>query len=394
MKLPNIYEGNYSRLIILPVALFIISLIIVLYLSPIKYGIDLRGGTLITLQLTGPLDEIAAKDALSVVGQGSILISKYRNPVGDVAEIEMSTDERIKMIDTNLELFDAKMKETEQVEIDLANLRSQYNTEQKQETADKINQTQADYEKKIDELRAIGKEIEASANSIGVTDKMGEARDAKVLKSEITGISLEAKDKYKSNIMNALAGVTKYSSYSVEEISPTLSNFFIGKVVNMAIISAILAIVVIFLIFRTLVPSLAVISGAVSDITIALGAMGLFGVPLTLSSFAALMMLVGLSLDTDMMLTIKTIKRGEGTAKERAYSAFSTGIAMTSTTLAGFGALFILGVITRIPAYYQIGFVGVAGLIGDLIATWCSNGVLVLWYLEGKLPKFLGKPNK
>jgi preprotein translocase subunit SecF len=101
------------------------------------------------------------------------------------------------------------------------------------------------------------------------------------------------------------------------------------------------------------------------------------------------MMLVGLSLDTDMMLTIKTVKRKEGTPRERAYDAFKTGFAMTSTVIVAFVVLLALGMITHIPTYYQIGAVAVAGLFGDLIATWMLNAVLVLWFLEGKYGKFL-----
>jgi len=391
MKLPNIYEGNYNRLIVLPLVLVVISLIIITLVSPIKYGIDLRGGTLITLQLTQSIDEEIVRNVLTNVSQGSVLISKYTNPVGEVVEIEMPTDERIRYIDENLDLFDKKVKEVEDIEITLANLRGEYKTDPKQETADKIKQSEADFEKGIGELIIIGKNIETSANSISVTKNLSDSRDAKALKNEATEISLDAKDKYKSNIMNALSGVAKYSTYSIEEISPTLSKFFIDKVINIALISVLLAFVVIFFIFRQPIPCIIVASGAAADIVMCMGAMGLFGIPLTLSSFAALMMMAGLSLDTDMMLTIKVFKRTEGTARERAYSAFNTGFAMTSTTFAGFGMLFLLGLFTHISAYYQIGAIGVIGLIGDLIMTWGFNAVLALWYAEGKFPKIFKK---
>ena len=392
MALPNIYEGNYSRLIVLPLALVVISLIIILFLSPIKYGIDLKGGTLITLQLTQAVDETAIKAALEGVGQGSgsISIKRYANPLGEVAEIEMATDERIKSIDDNLDLFDSKMKEVETVEIELANLKGQAASGEP-DTADKIKQAEADYEKKTSELIAIGKSIESSASQIGITDTLSSSTDAKILKNEVMAMSLKAKDKYKSNIMASLSGAAEYSTYSIEEISPSLSKVFIEKVVNMALFSIVLAFIVIMLIFRQPLPCFIVLSGATADIIMSMGAMGALGIPLTLSSFAALMMMAGLSLDTDMMLTIKVLKRTEGNPRDRAYDAFKTGFAMTSTVLAGFGMLFVLGMITHITAYYQIGAIGLIGLIGDLIMTWGFNGPLALWYAEGKFPKIFGK---
>ena len=392
MALPNIYEGNYSRLIVLPLALVAISLIIILFLSPIKYGIDLRGGTLITLQLTQAVDETAIKGALAGVdqGSGSVSIKRYANPMGEVAEIEMATDERVKSIDDNMDLFDNKVKEVEIVEIELANLKSP-TASGGADTADKLRQAEADYEKKTSELIAIGKSIESSANQIGVTDTLSSSTDAKILKNEVMAISLEAKDKYKSNIMDSLSGAARYSTYSIEEISPSLSKVFIEKVVNMALFSIVLAFIVIMLIFRQPLPCLIVLSGATADIVMSMGAMGALGIPLTLSSFAALMMMAGLSLDTDMMLTIKVLKRTESNPRDRAYDAFRTGFAMTSTVLAGFGMLFVLGMITHITAYYQIGAIGLIGLIGDLIMTWGFNGPLALWYAEGKFPKIFGK---
>jgi len=392
LALPNIYEGNYSRLIVLPLALVVISLIIILFLSPIKYGIDLKGGTLITLQLTQAVDETAIKAALEGVGQGSgsISIKRYANPLGEVAEIEMATDERIKSIDDNLDLFDSKMKEVETVEIELANLKGQAASGEP-DTADKIKQAEADYEKKTSELIAIGKSIESSASQIGITDTLSSSTDAKILKNEVMAMSLKAKDKYKSNIMASLSGAAEYSTYSIEEISPSLSKVFIEKVVNMALFSIVLAFIVIMLIFRQPLPCFIVLSGATADIIMSMGAMGALGIPLTLSSFAALMMMAGLSLDTDMMLTIKVLKRTEGNPRDRAYDAFKTGFAMTSTVLAGFGMLFVLGMITHITAYYQIGAIGLIGLIGDLIMTWGFNGPLALWYAEGKFPKIFGK---
>jgi hypothetical protein len=39
---------------------------------------------------------------------------------------------------------------------------------------------------------------------------------------------------------------------------------------------------------------------------------------------------------------------------------------------------------TNIPTYYEISAVALAGLFGDLLATWGINAVILLKYLEKK----------
>ena len=136
-------------------------------------------------------------------------------------------------------------------------------------------------------------------------------------------------DSYSARLSSTLSSYVKYESASFNEVSASLSAKFIDKAFMVVVYSTILVCVVVFIIFRTFVPSLAVLTGAASDVLIALGAMGLFGIPLTLASFAALIMLVGFSLDTDVLLTMRVIKRKEGTPRERAYDTMKTGMTMS-----------------------------------------------------------------
>jgi preprotein translocase subunit SecF len=110
--------------------------------------------------------------------------------------------------------------------------------------------------------------------------------------------------------------------------------------------------------------------------------MGLFGIPLTLASFAALLMLVGFSLDTDVLLTMRVIKRKEKDPRSRAYEAMKTGMTMSMALFVSFACLFVLASITHINTYYEISSVALVGLVGDMIATWLLNAILVLNYAE------------
>ncbi|HQT44838.1 MAG TPA: hypothetical protein PLO51_02580, partial [Candidatus Micrarchaeota archaeon] len=189
---------------------------------------------------------------------------------------------------------------------------------------------------------------------------------------------------YNDRMTNAISSVASYDSISMQSISATLSEKFIEQALTVVIISAIFTAIVVFFIFRTFIPSLAVMVGAASDITIALGAMGLLGIQFTLASFAALMVLIAYSLDTDILLTTRVIKRTEGHAADRAHDAMKTGITMSVTAFIAFAVLFVLSVMTNISTYHEISTVALAGLIGDIFATWGINAVFVLWYAEKK----------
>jgi preprotein translocase subunit SecF len=389
MKLPNIYEGKYSLLIILPVALVLISLI---FAPNIPYGIDLKGGTLITLQLNEKADENAVSNVLQKLGVRDFSLNSYTNPAGNVLEIEMVTHESIKSLETAVGQVDNLSASASDLETTLAQLRTEYAQKPSDDLQKKISDTETSLKDKNAEIRA---QIQSALNiarpiATATTAAFDLPADATIKKMNKAAADLftNAQDEYRNSIIIGVKGAVSVSSYSFEEVSPTLSKFFIEKVIGIAFVSALVAFIIIFFIFRTPLPILVVLSGATGDIMMCLGAMGIFGIPMTLASFSALMMVAGLSLDTDMMLTIKVLKRTEGTPRERAYSAFSTGFAMTTTTLAGFGTLFLLGVVTHIPVYFQIGAVGVIGLIGDLIATWGCNAVLALWFIEGKFERF------
>jgi preprotein translocase subunit SecF len=105
---------------------------------------------------------------------------------------------------------------------------------------------------------------------------------------------------------------------SPNEVTASLSGKFFDTAVMVVLFAILLTTAVVFVIFRSVAPSIAVLTGAAADVIMAMGAMSLFGIPLTLASFSALLMLVGFSLDTDVLLTMRVLKRSEGTAAELA----------------------------------------------------------------------------
>ena len=166
-----------------------------------------------------------------------------------------------------------------------------------------------------------------------------------------------------------------------------LVKFFFSQIQQIMLYSFALGSIVVFLVFRSFVPSFIVIFAAVADVLIALGGMGLFGIPLTLASTAALLMLVGFSLDTDILLTIRVLKRTEGTPSSRAFEAMKTGLMMNTGAITAFGVLALIALWLNVPTYFQIGSVVVMGAVADFATTWCANAVTILWYAERREKK-------
>ena len=201
---------------------------------------------------------------------------------------------------------------------------------------------------------------------------------------EVVSEFTAAQEVYRSEILANIKTVTPVESYSFRQVGPSLSQFFLGKTREILIFSFIAAAIVIFIIFRAVAPSLAVIFGAASDIIITMGAMALFDIPLSLASLAGLLMLIGFSLDTDVMLTMRVLKQGKGTPAQRCFDAFKTGLLMNLAVITGFGVLALAGLYLSIPTYSQLGLVAVIGAVADFFATWGINAVLILNYANKK----------
>jgi preprotein translocase subunit SecF len=136
---------------------------------------------------------------------------------------------------------------------------------------------------------------------------------------------------------------------------------------------------VVFLIFRTFVPSIAVVVSAFSDIVIPLAVMDIVGIPLTLGTVAALLMLIGYSVDSDILLNNHILRR-RGGFYESAYSAMRTGVTMTLTSISAMIVMTLVASFFQIPLMPAIGQVLVVGLTADLMNTYLLNFSLLRWY--------------
>jgi preprotein translocase subunit SecF len=177
----------------------------------------------------------------------------------------------------------------------------------------------------------------------------------------------------------------RYPDASVDYIDETFGATLQGQAVIALLFSFVGMAVVVFIAFRTFIPSVAVVSCAFIDMVGTAAGMNLLGIPLTLPTTAALLMLIGYSVDSDILLTMRVLKR-QGKLEEKLAGAFRTGIIMTSTTLAASLSLWVVAGLGQIEIIRDMAAVLLVGLALDIINTWITNATLLKWYAEKKVP--------
>ncbi len=178
-------------------------------------------------------------------------------------------------------------------------------------------------------------------------------------------------------------GVT-YSGLSLRNLGSSVSSAFFKQALIALIVAFILMSLVVFIAFRTAIPSAAAILSVVVDITIAIGLMSLFNIELTLGSLAALLMLIGYSVDTDILLSTRIIKDRTGNLEEITFGAMKTGLTMSVTSISAF---LVLLFVSSSATLDSIAIVIIFGLLADIPSTWFQNAVILKRYAEKRFKK-------
>jgi preprotein translocase subunit SecF len=169
-------------------------------------------------------------------------------------------------------------------------------------------------------------------------------------------------------------------NYNPQITDSSLGETFFKQTLIALIIAFILMGVVVIVYFRVLVPALAVILSAFSDIFITLAIFNLTGIKLETAGIAAFLMMIGYSVDTDILLCTRMLK-DKGPIMSRVYRAMKTGLTMSLTTII---AILISLIFVQSALVKQIMIILFIGLVIDLMTTWIQNVSIVRLYLGSK----------
>ncbi len=166
---------------------------------------------------------------------------------------------------------------------------------------------------------------------------------------------------------------------SFEFSGALLSESFYKQLIIAIFFAFIFMSVTVFIIFRKIVPSVAIIISAFADIVMTLAVVDFLGMKISSAGIVAFLMLIGYSVDTDILLTNRVLKNHEGSLNARLYRAFKTGMTMTLTSIVVVLVSLIVSnsfsvVLSQIFAVVSI------GLFFDMLNTWVTNVSLLKWY--------------
>ncbi len=342
----DFFGQRYKKYMIIPIILLIPMLFLILVFPGITPGIDLTGGNVIIIRSAIELDK---EQITSVLTESfdlvDLKVSTIASPTGYGAWIEYSKDPL---------------------------------TSQAEELLDKASAS-----------------LDNDTESIAFSNELivllgGEAKEfsnAKLALLDAQDALLLYKEEFYLKLQNALSeklALGQNVEFQRKEISPTIGGASFQGIIQISIIGFILIAIVVFVAFRQLVPSAAIIQAMIFDIIAGLAGMALLNIPLSLTTMPALLLLVGYSVDTDIMLTSRVLKEKSGTAGERATTSMKTGLTMTGTTIAALTAMLIISYFYQIEIIYHISAILLFGLVGDVIATWFMNAPILLWFKEGR----------
>lgn len=242
------------------------------------------------------------------------------------------------------------------------------------------------YEGSIDttQLQAQIKNNFPSNDIIVRTLRSAGAVDGVIVEADIDGTGKAQVDMLIKSIEASLKIDLSKVDYGLEIIGSSLgASFFKESLIALAVAFLFMGLVVLIY-FRTFVPSIAIILAAFSDMVVALAVINLMDIRIGTAGIAAFLMLIGYSVDTDILLTVRVLKRKEGSVMDRVISSLKTGMTMTITAI--ISAIVALAV-TQSEVIRQIMLILLIGLIADIFMTWIQNVGLLRIYVERKAKK-------
>ncbi len=367
MNIPNPYDNpHYKKYLIVPIILIAISLGLIFFGPGIKPGIDFKGGLLITIQSESAIDQAALSSAIENVAGLKPELRFFESPAGTGVEIELP-------LKTSLDQADAYLAKVHSLQEEYDRARIALSQDQGSQSAvDALGRQLLDVASQTVQT-ATGGSLKATDPTAAVTESEQAVADARSL--------------YREALLDAVNSAVKADSVLVREVGSSLSVFFFSKLQNVVLLSLLLLAIIVFIMFRDIGPALAVMIGPLVDIILAAGAMSLLQIPWNLASIAAMLMLLGFSLDSYTMLTVRILKRSEDAPAVRAFEATQTAFLMNAAQVTGFGVLAAVAVVLQVPTYYQIGVVATIGGLADFLTTWFGNAPLLLWMNERKQRK-------
>jgi preprotein translocase subunit SecF len=166
-------------------------------------------------------------------------------------------------------------------------------------------------------------------------------------------------------------------------IEPAISQAYLRGAMWAILFAFIAMFVILLLVFRHKIVGMMLLCVGLNMVW-ALGGLALLQFQFSLASLTGFLLMIGFSVDTNILLTTHVLKRVGGEPRERMATAMRTGFTITGTTLA---TMICINILVTNPAITQLATVLTFGLAGDLFNTWFLNSGALIWYMEHQKKK-------
>jgi len=168
---------------------------------------------------------------------------------------------------------------------------------------------------------------------------------------------------------------------SITQQSSKFAKSFFSDALWVFLIAFFLMSIVIYFYFKSFVPAISITFSTMSDIVCILGVFALFHIKFSSATIGALLMIIGYSSDSDILLATNILKRREGRLMDRIKYAIKTELTMD---LAAFVTYLIMFTLSNVEIIKHIAFVLFIAIFFDIINTWIQNAGLQRMYMERK----------
>ena len=166
---------------------------------------------------------------------------------------------------------------------------------------------------------------------------------------------------------------------SIEVVGSSLGESFYKQMVKALIYAFIFMSLAILITFRKMIPSFAVVVVALGDLIVTVAIINILNMRVSSAGIAALLLLIGYSIDTDVLLTTRILKKREGNISNAVTSSIKTGLTMTITTIAALSVAYFVSTSLILKQMFSIILIG---LVVDIILTYLLNAPMLAAYAK------------
>ncbi len=348
---------NHKLLYILPIVIGLACLFLIFVYPGISTGIDLKGGNQLIVRYEGEkIDTTTLSSTLKQrFGILEVNINETKGPTGIGLIIEYSNSPEI------------ETARSEKNKLDFTN-------------------------GNIDDLKAKSLALLTALKDKGyiepsTLDELSTIRNKEDLKGYLNDAINLANNAFNSQLINEVKSELNLSSdakIQTREVSATLGKDFVNTSIKVGVIALVLLSIVILLFFKEIIPSGLILFAACFDILAGLAGMAILRLPLSLTTIPTLLMLLGYSVDTDVLLSTKLLKNRTDDVYVVTNKAMATGLTMTITTIVTVLVMLVVSYFMQMTVVLDIAAILFFGLLGDIVSTWCFNAPMLITYVQKK----------